>query len=123
MSQTMRKRIKRSAGATIIEVLVALTLIFIVVTVGLRLQSSLAAKLGTRQLEYAISAADSIMVDIIKDSTSLDRNATFSLSMLSLQGSINVDTSNAMRRIRVILRDSASSKQIHTLYYEKEINN
>ncbi|MCH9032243.1 MAG: hypothetical protein IIB00_08300 [candidate division Zixibacteria bacterium] len=123
MPQVKRKKIKKSKGATIIEVLIALTLIFIVVTVGLRLQSSLASKLGTRQLEYVISAADSIMVEIIKDSTLLDENLTFFLSERSIQGRIKIDTSNAMRRIRVILRDSASSKQIHTLYYEEEIDN
>lgn len=108
-------------GATIVEMLVAITLLFIAITVALRLQVTLADNLGTRQLDRAVVVADSLMVVALADSALVDSTYERSFHEAQLHVAITVATVGNLRTYRIILSDQESQKTVHTIYYEEEI--
>ena len=108
-------------GATTVEALVAITLLFIAITVALRLQVTLADNLGTRQVDRATVVADSLMALALADSTLVESTYVHSFADAKLHATIIVVTVGQLRTYRITISYEENRKPVHTIYYEEEI--
>jgi hypothetical protein len=106
------------SGATIIEVLVAITLLFIALTAALYAQSRLAESLGTKDLARVETLADSLMVTLVADTLFIDTTFHLPLDNGKYVAEIAIHYQDSVKDIRVSMSRRYHNRPLHTLYYE-----
>ncbi|MBN4057062.1 hypothetical protein JYU19_01995 [bacterium AH-315-J21] len=116
------------SGATIIEVLIAITLLFIALTAALYAQSRLAESLGTKDLLRVNTLSDSLMVELASD-TALFKSLILEAELYDTAYTVTLDSGRYIAKIHIQIRNNNRSIRItthrrnhdqplHTLYYE-----
>jgi len=108
------------SGATIIEALIAMTLLFIALTAALYAQSHLSGSLGTCDLLRVTTLTDSLVVTLAADSSYTDSTFQLELDSGKYIAHVAVRTSEGLRNIRITTNRRAHNKPLHTVYYEQQ---
>lgn len=108
-------------GLTLIEVLVAMVLLFVGVALALRLQSNLESKLSVHALDDAVFLADSLLVKYDNSHVVSDTQFTLVHPDRKLRSLIEISDSAGLRRYRISILAGVRDEPIHHLYREREI--
>jgi Tfp pilus assembly protein PilV len=119
-SHTLHPKECGCSGATIIEVLVAITLLFIALTAALYAQSRLAESLGTKDLSRVETLADSLMVTLVADTSSIDTTIQLQIENGKYIAEVTTRIQDSVKSIRITVNRRNHDKLLHTLYYESQ---
>ena len=112
---------KSQRGATILEALVGLTILFIGLTVALGAQAVIERKLGTRDIHNATMLADSLMVVVSQDERIIDSTWTAKFPSVHLNAKVSVKPVNSVRQVRLEVWRDDPDTPLQQLYYETPI--
>jgi len=119
MRQTLRQNDGAEDGATILETLIAMTILFVGVTLALRLQFGLAERLDADTVRLAVNVADSLLVSLIDHNVLHDSSFTVTLGRKDLEVQAQVRVEDNMRTYRVEIGKAGGEPPVTTVYYEE----